>query len=380
MNIRFLSLFVSIVSFVTLPFFSVHAEPLGLPPVPIPADNKQTPEKIQLGKKLFNDQRFSSTGKVSCATCHEASKAFTDSPLRTSEGIGKLTGTRNAPTVVNSAYMNTLFWDGRSPDLEDQSQHPFLNPVEMGLKSHEPILKIVRSDPEYQRSFKAVFNKSGRKITMKEVMQAIASFERTVISGNSPFDRWRYGNDKTAMNPAQIRGFQVFVGQGRCVSCHVVEQTQALFTDNRFHNIGIGINSIQKDVPRLAGEFLKAKAQGIDVDVAVLTDKKVSELGRFAVTEEFVAMGAFKTPTLRNIAATAPYMHDGSLKTLKDVVIHYDNGGITRKTDRVNDFISGGIRPLDLSKQQISDLVEFMEALTSPEYAKAAKISRKSKK
>jgi len=368
------------VSFVLLPSFTAQAEPLGLPPAPIPANNPQTPDKIKLGKKLFNDQRFSSTGKVSCATCHEASKAFTDSPLRTSEGIGKLTGTRNAPTVVNSAYMNTLFWDGRSPDLEDQSQHPFLNPVEMGLKSHEPILKIVRSDPEYQRSFKAVFNKSGRKITMKEVMQAIASFERTVISGNSPFDRWRYGNDKTAMNPAQIRGFQVFVGQGRCVSCHVVEQTQALFTDNRFHNIGIGINSIQKDVPRLAGEFLKAKAQGIDVDVAVLTDKKVSELGRFAVTEEFVAMGAFKTPTLRNIAATAPYMHDGSLETLKDVVIHYDNGGITRKTDRVNDFISGGIRPLDLSKQQISDLVEFMEALTSPEYAKAAKISRKSKK
>ena len=380
MSIRFLGVCVSIMGVLTLPFFTVHAEPLGLPPVPIPADNQQTPEKIQLGEKLFNDQRFSSTGKVSCATCHEASKAFTDSPLRTSEGIGKLTGTRNAPTVVNSAYMRKLFWDGRSPDLEDQSQHPFLNPVEMGLKNHEPILKIVRSDPAYQRSFKAVFNKSDEQISMKEVMQAIASFERTVISGNSPFDRWRYGNDKTAMSPAQIRGFQVFVGQGRCVSCHVVEQTQALFTDNEFHNIGIGINSIQKDVPRLAGEFLKAKAQGVDVDVAVLTDKKVSELGRFAVTEEFVGLGAFKTPTLRNIAATAPYMHDGSLKTLKDVVIHYDNGGVTKKTDRVNDFLSGGIRPLDLNKQQISDLVEFMEALTSPEYTKAAKISGKSKK
>ena len=250
----------------------------------------------------------------------------------------------------------------------------------MGLKNYEPILKIVRSDPEYQRSFKAVFNKSGRKITMKEVMQAIASFERTVISGNSPFDRWRYGNDKTAMNPAQIRGFQVFVGQGRCVSCHAVEQTQALFTDSRFHNIGIGINSIQKDVPRLAGEFLKAKTQGTDVDIAVLTDKKVSELGRFAVTDEFNEMGSFKTPTLRNIAATAPYMHDGSLKTLKDVVIHYNNGGITKKTDRVNDFLSGGIRPLNLSEQQISDLIVFMEALTSPKHVKAANMSKKSNK
>lgn len=380
MNIRYLSLFVSIVSYVSLPFLTVQAEPLGLPPVPIPSDNPQTPDKIKLGEKLFNDQRFSSTGTVSCATCHDASKAFTDSPLRTSEGIGKLTGTRNAPTVVNSAYMKKLFWDGRSQDLEDQAQHPIVNPVEMGLKNHEPVLKIVRTDPKYRDSFKAVFNKSDEQITMKEVKQAIASFERTIVSGNSPFDRWRFGNNKDAMSPAQIRGFQVFVGQGRCVSCHVVEQTQALFTDNRFHNIGIGINSIQKDVPRLAGEFLRAKAQGTDVDVAVLTDKKVSELGRFAVTEEFVEMGAFKTPTLRNIAATAPYMHDGSLKTLKDVVIHYDNGGVTKKTDRVNDFISGGIRPLDLDKQQISDLVEFMEALTSPEYTKAAKMSGKSKK
>jgi len=380
MSIRFLGVCVSIIGFVTLPFFTVHAEPLGLPPVPIPADNQQTPEKIKLGEKLFNDQRFSSSGTISCATCHEASKAFTDSPLRTSEGIGKQTGTRNAPTVVNSAYMSTLFWDGRSPDLEDQSQHPFLNPIEMGLKDHDPILKIVRSDPGYRDFFKTVFNKSGKKITMKEVMQAIASFERTIISGNSPFDRWRYGNEKTAMSPKQIRGFQVFVGQGRCVSCHVVEQTQALFTDNQFHNIGIGINSIQKDVPRLAGEFLKAKAQGTDVDIAVLTDEKVSELGRFAVTNESNEMGAFRTPTLRNISATAPYMHDGSLKTLKEVVVHYNNGGITKKTDHVNDFLSGGIRPLNLSEQQISDLIIFMEALTSPKHVKAAKISEKNKK
>ena len=217
MSIRFLGVCVSIVGFVALPFFTAQAEPLGLPPAPIPAKNPQTPDKIKLGKKLFNDQRFSSTGTVSCATCHDASKAFTDSPLRTSEGVGKLTGTRNAPTVVNSAYMKTLFWDGRSPDLEDQAQHPIINPVEMGLKNHDPVLKIVRTDPEYQASFKTVFNKSSKQITMKEVKQAIASFERTVISGNSPFDHWRYGNDKTAMSPAQIRGFQVFVGQGRCV-------------------------------------------------------------------------------------------------------------------------------------------------------------------
>ncbi len=344
--------------------------PLGLPPAPIPAVNPQSREKITLGDKLFHDARFSSTGKISCATCHDAKKAFTDTPLRVSEGINKLTGTRNAPTVVNSVYFKKLFWDGRSPDLEDQSMHPFLNPVEMGLKDHEPILKIVRTDPEYTKAFKTVFNKSGKQITMKEVTQAIAAFERTIVSGNSPFDRWYFGGDKKAMSPAAIRGFQVFVTQGRCVSCHVIEQTQALFTDNRFHNIGVGINQIQKDVPRLAGEFLEAKARGTKVDVAVLTDKKTSELGRFAVTDRFDDIGAFKTPTLRNIAVTAPYMHDGSQATLKDTVVHYNNGGVTKEGDRVNDFLSGGIRPFQLTDQQIDDLVAFMEALTSPQFAK----------
>lgn len=356
------------------------AQPLGLPAVPIPKDNPQTADKIKLGEKLFLDKRFSSTGSVSCSTCHDPNKAFTDSPLKTSEGINKLTGTRNAPTVVNAAYMNRQFWDGRSPDLEDQAKHPFLNPVEMGLKDHEPILKIVRSDAAYAQAFKSVFGKSGDQITMKEVTQAIAGFERTIVSGDSPFDRWYFGGDQRSMTPQQVRGFNVFVGQGRCVSCHVIEQTQALFTDSRFHNIGVGINAISSDVPRLAGEFLKSKAAGKDVDVAVLSDKKTSELGRFAVTDQFDEMGAFKTPTLRNIAATAPYMHDGSLKTLKEVVVHYNNGGVTKKGDKVNDFLSGGIRPLELSDQQVSDLVAFLEALTSPEYVKQAKAPKPARK
>jgi cytochrome c peroxidase len=347
--------------------------PLGLPPVPIPADNPQTPEKIRLGDKLFHDKRFSSTGQVSCATCHDAKKAFTDSPLRVSEGINKLKGTRNAPTVINAAYFHKLFWDGREPSLEEQSKDPMVNPVEMGLPNHEPVLKLVRTDPEYVKAFKAVFGKSGEQLTMEEVKKAIASFERTIVAGDSPFDHYYFGGDKKAMTPAQIRGFQVFMGQGRCVSCHTVEQDQALFTDNRFHNIGIGINRMQQDVPRLAGEFLKAKAQGGNVDKAVLGDPKTSNLGRFAVTDALDDMGSFKTSTLRNIALTAPYMHDGSLKTLKEVVVHYNNGGVTKKGDRVNDFLSGGIRPLNLNERQISDLVAFMRALTSPEYAKSVK-------
>jgi cytochrome c peroxidase len=261
--------------------------------------------------------------------------------------------------------MKSLFWDGRSPSLEDQALHPFLNPVEMGLPNHEPILQIVRSDADYVQAFQRVFGKSGNEVTMQELTQAIASFERTVLSGDSPFDRWYFGADKEAMSPAAQRGFQVFMGQGRCVSCHVIEQNQALFTDNRFHNIGVGINRIQADVPRLAGEFLKAKVAGVDVDKAVLTDRRTSELGRFAVTGQFDDLGAFKTPTLRDIARTAPYMHDGSLKTLADVVEHYNNGGVSDPKDKVNDYLSGGIRPLNLSAEQKADLVVFMTALTS---------------
>lgn len=345
------------------------AQPLGLPPLPIPADNPQTPAKIQLGDKLFNDKRFSSTGDVSCATCHDPQKAFTDGPLATSEGINKLTGTRNAPTVINAAYFTKFFWDGRSPDLEDQAQHPIVNPVEMGLKNHDPVLNLVRTDPEYIDAFRKAFGKEPLQVTLREVQQAIASFERTLISGDSPFDQWYFGKKQNAISDQAKRGFTVFTTKGRCVSCHTIENDHALFTDNRFHNIGVGVNRIQADIGTLAPAFLKAKAEGVDVDKAVLTNPKASELGRFAVTDMLDELGSFKTSTLRNVAVTAPFMHDGSLKTLRDVVEHYNNGGITIKTDPVNDFLSGGIRPLNLSDQEMTDLVAFLETLTSPQFA-----------
>lgn len=346
--------------------------PLGLPPVPCPADNPQTPEKIALGDRLFNDMRFSSTGTVNCAHCHKPEAAFTDGPLKVSEGINKLTGTRNAPTVVNAAYFKTEFWDGRSPSLEDQALHPFVNPVEMGLKDHQPILDIVRSDPEYVKAFKAVFGKEGDAITMTEVTQAIAAFERTIVAGNSPFDRWRYAGEAGALTDQQKRGFDLFINKGRCVSCHLIEQTQALFTDNEFHNIGVGINNIQEEVPALAESFVAAGHNIAEVDQKVLTDARSSELGRLVVTDSMEDIGSFKTPTLRNIALTAPYMHDGSVATLRDAVVHYNNGGVTKAGDPVNDFLSGGIRPLNLTDPEIDDLVAFLEALTSPEIAAKA--------
>lgn len=342
---------------------------LGLPPLPVPADNPQTAAKIALGNRLYHDSRFSIDGKVSCATCHDERKAFTDH-LPVSVGNNGLTGTRNAPTVLNAAFYTSQFWDGRVPDLEEQSKQPFINPVEGGLPNHEPILEIVRSDPDYRTAFTEVFGVSTEQLSMDHVAKAIASFERTLISGDSPFDRYYFNHDANALTEAQVRGFKLFLGQGRCVSCHTIEQDHALFTDSRFHNIGIGINAIQEDVPRLATAFLEAKNRGGEVDTLVLTDKKSSELGRFAVTDNITEIGAFKTPTLRNIALTAPYMHDGSLQTLKDVVIHYNNGGVTPASAKANDFLSGGIRPLNLTEAQIDDLVAFLEALTSPQIAR----------
>lgn len=347
--------------------FVAFAQPLGLPPVRVPAENPITPEKVQLGDKLFHDNRFSSTGEVSCSTCHDRAKGFSDG-LPVSEGIRKLKGTRNAPTVINAAFLRTQFWDGREPSLESQSAQPFLNPVEMGLETHDPILEIVRSDPEYVDLFRKAFGRTGDQVTMVEVQQALATFQRTLLAGNSPFDRYLYGGDKTAMSPAAIRGLEVFVGQGRCVSCHVIEQTQALFTDNRFHMIGIAANQMPRDLDELSAAVEDVKKRG--TDIAVLSNTKTSSLGRYAVTRDLTDIGAFKTPTIRNIALTAPYMHDGSLKTLEEVVQFYNNGGRLEETDLLPELLSGGIRPLNLTEDQKADLVEFMKALTTPEFVR----------
>ncbi len=243
-----------------------------------------------------------------------------------------------------------------------------MNPVEMGLHDYEPILQIVRTDPEYVGMFRAAFGREPAAVSMTEVKQAIATFERTLIFGDSPFDRWYFGDDKLAMSESAQRGFKVFMEDGRCQSCHTIEQNFALFSDNRFHNIGVGINKIRGELMRLTPELLLAKARGINVDKAVLSNEKTAEFGRFALSERFDDLGAFKTPSLRNVAVTAPYMHDGSLETLRAVVDHYNNGGVTDPTDQASDYLSGGIRPLHLSEQQIMDLIAFLEALTSPEF------------
>ena len=338
--------------------------PLGLPEVPVPTDNPQDTGKVLLGKKLFNDKRFSADGTVSCATCHSPDMAFTDG-LRVSKGFKGQEGTRNAPTVINAAYYTTQFWDGRVPSLEEQSKGPFSNPVEHGLKNFDPILETIRNDKAYLALFKKTFGTEPGDITIDHVAKAIAAFERTVISGNSPFDRYLYANDKGAMSEAAIRGLEVFRLKGRCVDCHTIGQTSAIFTDNKFHNIGVGFSRIQENLMDIVDAFRAKYESEKELDTEILTSQNISELGRFTVTIDPSDLGRFKTPSLRNIAVTGPYMHDGSMDSLEEVVEFYNQGG------EDNPMLDGGIRPLRLTEQEKSDLVEFMKALTSPEYKPA---------
>ncbi len=339
---------------------STSAAPLGLPDVEIPQNNPLSAKKIKLGEKLFLDKRFSSDGTVSCATCHDPAKAFTDG-LPVAEGIKKLKGTRNSPTVLNAAYYSTQFWDGRVNTFEEQAKAPFINPVEHGLKSFEPIIKIVQKDPGYAKAFREAFGIAPSEITIEHVVKAIASFERTLVSGDSPFDRYMYGGDKNAMSEAAIRGLEIYRTKARCQDCHTIGQTSAIFTDNKFHNLGVGFSVIEENLFDIVEKFKKTKESGKDVDESVLTDKQASELGRFAVTLNIEDIGRFKTPTLRNVALTAPYMHDGSLATLEEVIELYDQGG------EDNPMLDSGIRPLRLTDQEKADLLEFLKALTSPE-------------
>lgn len=268
---------------------------------------------------LYFDTRLSADNTVSCATCHSPLYGFTDSkPVST--GIGGQHGGRSAPTVINRAYSLAQFWDGRAGTLEEQAKGPIANPIEMG-QTHEAVIGKLKAIPGYRALFaKAMGNED---FTIDDVAKVIATFERTVLSGNSAFDRYQNG-DKKAMTPTQVRGMKVFVNKAKCDKCH-----EGLnFTTNAYHNLGVG------------------------------TDKPEPDPGRFAVTKDPKDWGAFKTPTLRDIAETPPYMHDGSITTLAEVVEFYDKGGI------LNRNLDPDIKPLKLTRDEKSDLVEFLRALT----------------
>ena len=330
----------------------------GLPPVATPLDNPQTPEKISLGRKLYYDPILSVDNTVACATCHDPARAFTDGK-QFAQGVKKQLATRNAPTVLNVAFLGNFFWDGRSPSLEKQVEDPVQNPREMG-NTLQAVEKRLNQKQEYRQEFEKSFGPG--RITFVNVAKAIACFERTLVSGGSPFDRFHYGGDKSALTPAAQRGLEVFLrkDKGNCASCHGVDnhyphfpfeensggvgkkkrfvtaaaipddETFAFFTDRKFHNTGVG-----------------ADAQG-----------HYSDLGRSVLTHKEEDEGAFRTPSLRNVALTAPYMHDGSLKTLKDVIDFYVRGG------NPNPHQDELIHPLQLTDQEKADLLEFLQALT----------------
>jgi len=286
----------------------------------IPEDNPMTDEKIALGKLLYFDPRLSKDGTVSCASCHIPFHGFTD-PHRVSAGVGRQLGTRNSPTVINRLFSVEQFWDGRAKDLEDQAHGPLVNPVEMAMPSPEQVAKRVAQVPGYAPLFRKAFG--DEKIDVDRITKAIAAYERTVVAGNSPFDRYMAG-DKDAMSVAAVRGMELFNGKANCKACHAGFN----FTDESYHNLGVGI------------------------------DKPKPDLGRYEVTKKEEDKGKFKTPTLRNVMLTAPYMHDGSESTLLDVVEFYDRGGVK------NPNLSKEIRPLGLTEREKRDLVAFLEALT----------------
>lgn len=334
--------------------------PLGISPVlyavSVPPGDEPTPERIALGKQLFNDKRLSVDGTVACATCHVPDKGFVDHKPQ-SEGVKQQRGQRNSPTVLNAMFNATQFWDGRAPTLEAQAKLPILNPVEMAQKSPEDVVAKLQGIPEYADSFQKVF---GRPVNYDDLAAAIAAFERTQYAANSPFDRFIAGDQK-AMSASAKHGWSLFNGKARCNSCHGFSTVNPHFSDQKFHNIGIAAHKTDFiDLARKAmGIVRTGDLKQID-EMAIQTN--FSELGRFLVTKQANDIGAFKTPTLRNIAVTAPYMHDGSLASLWDVMDHYNKGGIP------NPNLDGGMQRLGLSEAEIDDMVAFLFTLTSDQF------------
>jgi len=322
--------------------------PAGVLPPEIPADNPLTAAKIELGKKLYFDGRLSLDDHVACATCHDPRHGFAEN-LPVSIGVKNAKGVRNAPTVLNAAFLREQFWDGRAATLEAQALGPLVNPVEMAMPNHAAIETKLRGLAEYAPLFSKAFGDS--KITIQRVVQAIASFERTLLDVEAPIDRFLAG-DKGALSDSQKRGWELFNGKARCNSCHGHVGAFPLFTDEQYHNIGVAAKDV--NFGALAAQLERSPESLTKLSHA----EGINQLGRFLVTRERKDIGAFKTPQLRNVALTAPYMHDGSEKTLADVIAFYDRGG------NPNPWLDGGMRPLALSAQEKTDLVELMKAFT----------------
>ena len=306
--------------------------PLGLPALAVPSRNPITAAKIALGQKLFFDARLSANGAFSCASCHEPNDAFTQTKRATPLGANRAPLPRNAPSIVNAAYMSRLMLDGESPSLETQILTPLFTSTEMGNPVIADFVRRISQLPDYAGRFEAAF---GATATIGTIGAAIASYERTLLSANSPFDRWRFGGESGAVSETAKRGYALFTGKAGCAACHKIDESSALFTDQQFHDTGISARAQANGAP--------------DAEV---------DAGRQSVTHDAADHFKFRTPPLRNVARTAPYMHNGSLQSLEAVVQFYNAGG----------FPSAGvdprIRPLNLSDAEVAALVAFLQSLT----------------
>ena len=343
---------------------------LGLPPLPAVA---AAPSRamVDLGRKLFMDRRLSRNNTMSCAMCHVPEQGFAAHELATSVGIEGRSLRRNAPTLLNVAYVGALFHDGRSASLEHQAWAPLLNPIEMGNDDAGQVIKKIRRMPDYAGKFESAF---GAAADVRTVGAALASYQRTLIAGGSRFDRWRFGRDTQALTASEQAGFAVFAGKGRCVACHTVGDSHALFADGRFHNTGIGFG--RSKVARDAARRHKVQlAPGVFTyistgELASVSEPEQDDTGRHEVTKQEGERWAYRTPTLRNVAITAPYMHDGSLATIEDVIDYYQHGGID------NPGKTALVQPLALTVDEKRDLAAFLRSLTGEHVGQLAGAAR----
>lgn len=336
---------------------NIQRLPLGLPVVLVPADNPISAVKIDLGRKLFFDRRLSLNNTFSCAMCHIPEQGFSSNEMATAVGIEGRSVRRNSPTIYNVAYATSLFHDGRENTLEQQVWGPLLANNEMGNPSIGYVVDKIKSLTDYQDLFEQSFNTGPNMIT---VGQALASYQRSLISGNSAFDRWYFGKQKGAVSEPAKRGFALFNGKGACSGCHTLKQNFALFSDNQVHNTGMGYQESMRKVP--AKQSVQV-ALGVFIDVdqkhlAAVAETKPNDLGRYEITQDPQDRWKYKTPSLRNIALTAPYMHNGSLSTLPEVVEFYNQGGVSNET------LDSLIKPLGLTATEKSDLLAFLHSLT----------------
>jgi len=334
---------------------------LGLSPVPHPADNPPSEEKIELGRKIFFDRRLSINNTMSCAMCHVPEQAFVNRELRTSVGVEGRSVKRNAPTIVNAAFLDVLFHDGRDTSLETQFIGPMVARNEMANPSVGLVIAKLRTLPDYAGRFEAAF---GAPASLDRLGMALAAYQRSLVLGGSAFDRWKYGKEESALSGKAKRGFEIFTGEAACASCHEIGGRWALFTDQAFHDTGYGWQREQaRQNPPETTRVQVAPGVFHDVDyakVASVSLTREGDIGRYEVTEDPEDRWKFRTPPLRNVAMTPPYMHDGALATLAEVVSFYDSGGPghSRQDPR--------IRPLGLREDDREALVAFLEALTSP--------------